>query len=103
MRFVPVLMFVSTVSTAEACPSFGLTSPYLSEYFCGQLDDIAAPKTRAVTSSDDPSRSSGDTVLTQPEPDWMHLPLIQEAWRSDPGKTLKLIERIREAGGRPLK
>lgn len=103
MRFVPVLIFVSTVSAAEACPSFGLTSPYLSDYFCDQLDDIAGPKTRAVTGTGDPSVSHGDTVLTQPEPEWMRLPLVQEAWRSDPAKTLRLIERIREAGGRPLK
>lgn len=91
------------MSTAEACPSFGLTSPYLSEYFCVQLDDITAPKTRGMTRNDDPSRSHGDTVLTHPTSDWMQLPLVQEAWRSDPAKTLKLIERIREAGGRPLK
>lgn len=103
MRFLPVVILVSAVGAAEACPSFGLTSPYLSEYFCGQLDDIAAPRTRAVTGADNSSGSPGDTVLTQPDPEWMYLPLVQEAWRSDPAKTLKLIERIREAGGRPLK
>ncbi len=103
VRFFPILVFVASAGTAEACPSFGLTTPYLSDFFCSQLDDIAGPKTRAVDSSGSTSREAGDSGLTQPGPDWMTLPAIQEAWRSDPAKTLKLIERIRDAGGRPMK
>ena len=103
VRFFPVLVFVASVGAAEACPSFGLTTAYLSDFFCSQLGDIAGPKTRAVDSFDSPSREAGDSDLTHPAPDWMKLPTIQEAWRSDPAKTLKLIERIRDAGGRPMK
>ena len=103
VRIFPVLVFVVSAGTAEACPSFGLTTPYLSDFFCSQLGDIAGPKTRAVDTPGSPSREVGDSDLTQPAPDWMKLPTVQEAWRSDPAKTLKLIERIRDAGGRPMK
>lgn len=93
---------IVTAGTAGACPSFGFDAPYLSDFFCSQLDEIAGPTTRAIHQGSSPSRE-GQSDLTHPEPEWMTLPVIQEAWRSDPAKTLKLIERIRDAGGRPLK
>jgi len=96
----PTLLVVVSAGAVQACPSFGLSSPYLSDFFCNQLDDIAGPKTRTILDGDAPRAEDG---LTQPHPDWLELPVIQDAWRSDPAKTLKLIERIRDAGGRPLK
>ena len=102
VRLIPSIVLIVTAGTAGACPSFGFDTPYLSDFFCGQLDEIAGPTTRAIDQGSSPSREGQDD-LTHPEPEWMTLPVIQEAWRSDPAKTLKLIERIRDAGGRPLK
>ena len=93
-------MFIASVGAAEACPSFGLDSAYLSDFFCDQFGEIAGPKTRTITGK--PPKGSEDG-LTRPYPEWLDLPVVQDAWRSDPAKTLKLIERIRDAGGRPLK
>ena len=84
-------------ASAETCPSFGFDAPYLSQFFCNQLGDVAGPTTRTMGSGE---AASTDGVGV-PDAAWMDLPIVQEAWRSDPAKTLKLIERIREAGGQP--
>ena len=100
-RILPTLLFVVSAGAAQACPSFGLTSSYLSDFFCDQLDDIAGPKTRNI--DDVEPTVPAEDGLTQPAPEWLSLPAVQDAWRSDPAKTLRLIQRIRDAGGRPLK
>lgn len=100
-RILSILMFTVSAGAAQACPSFGLNSPYLSDFFCDQLGEIAGPTTRTIGDGDAPSNA--EDGLTRPYPEWLDLPVVQDAWRSDPAKTLKLIERIRDAGGRPLK
>ncbi len=96
VRLATSIVFLATASAAQACPSFGLETEYLSEFFCRELGDLAGPTTRnmgtATSRADDP----------QPAPDWMELPVISEAWRVDPAATLELIERIRAAGGGPI-
>lgn len=93
------IAMTATGASADDCPSFGLEPGYLTDFFCNALTDLQTPRTRAV----------GDRagIGTGPDaeiaPDWLDLPLVDEAWRSDPAKTLLLIERIRAAGGRPLK
>lgn len=101
VRFTSGLIFAMSIASAEACPSFGFTSPHLAKFFCEQLDDFNTSPTRSVDGS--PRVPADPTDLTQPDVDWMALPIIERAWRSDPAKTLRLIERIRDAGGRPVK
>lgn len=91
-----VLMAASPVA-AEDCPGFGFESAYLDSLFCEQLRDVAGPTTRAMPTPD----KVPDTGETGVEPEWLELPLVRDAWRSDPAKTLLLIQRIRDAGGRP--
>lgn len=101
VRLISGLMFAASFASAEACPSFGFSSPHLAQFFCDRLDDYSSSPTRSV----DGARTgpSAEIDLTRPGPDWLALPEIERAWRSDPAKTLKLIERIRDAGGRPMK
>ncbi len=94
------LMFAGTSLAAEPCPSFGFDSAYLSDFFCRELGEVHIPRTRTIDGGE--AGGADDTDLTQPTPDWLALPVVREAWRSDPAKTLRLIERIRDAGGRPL-
>ncbi len=91
----------ASANAAEACPSFGFASPYLSELFCQQINEITEPRTRDIGDWSPDSADLG--ALAPPSDDWMAFPEIREAWRSDPAKTLKLIARIRDAGGRPIK
>lgn len=100
VRFLTCATFVVSASGAEACPSFGFQSTHLSEYFCRQIDEFAGPSTRNLRSTPD-ALEQGD--LTQPDAEWLGIPEIERAWRSDPAKTLKLIDRIRDAGGRAVK
>lgn len=86
------------VQASGDCPAFGLSSAFLQEHFCSQLRDLSAPAgtgtTRSILPEGDP-----DQPLSE---DWAALPLIQDAYRADPQKTLELIARIRGAGGLPL-
>ncbi|MEM7753224.1 MAG: hypothetical protein AAF230_07405, partial [Pseudomonadota bacterium] len=99
--YLSCLIFVLTVGVAEACPSFGFNSPHLSQFFCQQLDEFSVPPTRSMHG--EASNPGVVDDLTQPGAEWLSLPEVDRAWRSDPAKTLKLIKRIRDAGGRPLK
>lgn len=100
-RFSTSLIFVVLASGVEACPSFGFKSPHLSQYFCRQLDAFTGPSTRGL--SDEPLLPQTQSDLAQPKAEWLALPAVERAWRSDPAKTLKLINRIRDAGGRAAK
>ncbi len=91
------LMLAALPAAAEDCPTFDLESDYLSGFFCGQLEQIIGPKTRTITEPTNP--------ITAPEdlPDgWFDLEAVQDAYRVDPGRTLALIQRIRDAGGEPV-
>ncbi|MEM9707635.1 MAG: hypothetical protein AAF871_02500 [Pseudomonadota bacterium] len=83
-----------SASAAGACPSFGLPSDYLAAFFCQELAELAGPRTRNADL--DAGKPDSEAI----GPDWLEIPAIRAAWRSDPAKTLRLIERIREAGGR---
>lgn len=98
-RTTTALLLLAMTGQVQACPSFDLGASYLSEYFCRQLDEYTVPPTRTI--GDPPGLSSPD-ALTPPDPQWMEIPEIRHAWRSDPAKTLRLIQRIRDAGGRPV-
>ena len=83
---------------AETCPSFGLSSEYLAQLFCRQLDEIVPPATRSAR----PGEQGPEPTGALPDDAWLALAPVAEAWRSDPAKTLRLIERIRDAGGLPV-
>ena len=100
VRFLSSLIFVLTVGGAEACPSFGFKSPHLSQFFCQQFDEFSVPTTRTLRGEALDPNAPGD--LTQPNEQWLAIPEIDRAWRSEPAMTLKLIKRIRDAGGRPV-
>lgn len=34
VRFTSGLIFAMSIASAEACPSFGFTSPHLAKFFC---------------------------------------------------------------------
>lgn len=101
VKVISSIVLLAAASGADACPSFGFTSPHLAQFFCQQFGDLSKPVTRDI--GDEDSGTPDGTGLTQPAPDWMALPSVERAWRSDPAKTLLLIERLRAAGGRPLK
>ncbi len=50
--------------------------------------------TRSITQEGNPDLPEGQ--------EWADFPLIQDAYRADPRKTLDLIERIKGAGGLPI-
>lgn len=100
-RMTTALILLSATGAAEACPSFGFETAYLSEFFCRQLDAQSGSPTRSAGGGSASGPANGDLAL--PDPEWLALPEIERAWRSDPAKTLRLIERIRDAGGRPVK
>ena len=85
---------VADEATDTDCPGFGLASDYLVAVFCAELAGIPQTTWRGVEGD------HSDTV--RPADDWLALPLIDAAWRSDPAKTLALIARIRAAGGVPV-
>ncbi len=92
-----LLMFAALPVAAEECPTFDLDSDYLSGFFCGQLEQIIGPKTRTITEPSNPITTQEDL------PDgWLDLQAVQDAYRVDPGRTLALIQRIRDAGGEPV-
>ncbi len=80
---------------AEDCPGFGFGNAYLDTHFCGQFADIIGPVTRSIT-NDEPGSPPADMPA-----EWWGLPMVQDAHRVDPAKTLQLIQRIRDAGGEP--
>lgn len=94
------LLFAVAGSAADACPSFGFETTYLSDFFCGEFGEITGPTTRDMDLGGDGAAPS--SASPRPMPGWMDLPIVEEAWRVDPAATLELIERIRAAGGRAL-
>ena len=98
-RVLATILAITSASGALACPSFGFSSPHLSAFFCEDLEDIAPPVTRSMDITDDALTPDQEDQLG---PDWLALPRVERAWRADPAKTLRLIQRIRDAGGRPV-
>jgi hypothetical protein len=86
-------------SAAAPCGNLGLQNAYLTQFYCAQLTDLAdrPPVTRGLQDGSQP-----DEDATAPAP-WGEIPIIRDAYRADPRKTLALIERIRNAGGLPDK
>ncbi len=92
-----LLMLAAVPAAADDCPTFDLESDYLTGFFCGQLEQIIGPKTRTIIEPANPITTPDDL------PDeWLQLPSVQDAYRVDPGRTLALIQRIRDAGGEPV-
>lgn len=91
---LPVILAAGAVQAAE-CDGLGLPNAYLEQHFCTQLRDLATEDqgTRSILDG-----SAGADDGTPPEP-WEAIPIIRDAYRADPKKTLALIERIRNAGG----
>ncbi|MGJ8583862.1 MAG: hypothetical protein ACSHXD_07215 [Marinosulfonomonas sp.] len=88
-----VLVGMSPAHADETC-ELKMESAYLTEYFCSAFKDIsdAKPKTRSMTDETDTSDDGLD-------PNFAQVGIIKEAYRTDPRKTLELIERIKSAGG----
>ncbi len=78
------------------CPDLGLENEFLSTHFCAQLQALVpgTGTTRSITQEGNPDLPEGQ--------EWADFPLIQDAYRADPRKTLDLIERIKGAGGLPI-
>ena len=99
MRIPATIIALTCATSASACPSFGFSSPHLSAFFCGQVEAITPPVTRSMNGEGQAATLEDDGQIG---PEWLALPEIDRAWRADPAKTLRLIERIRDAGGRPV-
>ena len=82
------------------CPDLGLDNAFLSDHFCAQLQAIL-PQEGEATGTTRSITQEGNPDLPQDQ-DWANFPLIQDAFRADPRKTLELIERIKGAGGLPV-
>ncbi len=91
-----VLACHATLASAQDCPELGLENEFLTDHFCAQLQAIApgTGTTRSITQEGNPDLPDGQ--------DWAEFPLIQDAFRADPRKTLELIARIKGAGGLPI-
>jgi len=100
MRVASIVVFglMPAAASSETCPGFGLSSDYLAQLFCQQLEEVRPEATRSAR----PDGQSPTNDIAPPEEGWLDLEPVAEAWRSDPAKTLRLIERIRDAGGRPV-
>ncbi len=77
----------------DGCRDLGLENEALMEEICGELRGIAKPpgatrtlKWNAPETETDPTGPTGYLI-------------IDKAYRTDPRKTLELIERIKSAGG----
>ncbi len=82
---------------AEDCGELGLTNSELAAYFCDKLKGISGSNsaTRGILGSD---IDASDDIATAPE-EWPDVEVLQDAYRTDPKKTLELIARIKKAGG----
>ncbi len=78
------------------CPDLGVENEFLASHFCAQLQALVpgTGTTRSITQEGNPDLPDGQ--------EWADFPLIQDAYRADPRKTLDLIERIKGAGGLPV-
>ncbi len=98
--YLTTAFFISCAAGATAqsedCPDLGLENEFLSTHFCAQLQAIVpgTGTTRSITQEGNPDLPDGQ--------EWADFPLIQDAFRADPRKTLDLIERIKGAGGLPV-
>ncbi len=95
-----ILAFTLAAGGASAvapCADLGLQNAYLTEFYCAQLTDLA-DRPQATRGIQDGSQPEDDAAAPAP---WGEIPIIRDAYRADPRKTLALIERIRNAGGLP--
>lgn len=103
--FRPAIILCSTLSliataaaaTETTCPDLGVENAFLADHFCAQLQAIvpqdgdATGITRSITQEGNPDLPD--------DQNWANFPLIEDAYRADPRKTLELIARIKGAGG----
>lgn len=91
---IAALTLAATSTQAHPNCDLKMESDYLTTYFCSELAEIAGPgtKLRSMTDETDQSDDGLDPMFAQ-------IFSIQEAYRTDPRKTLELIERIKNAGG----
>lgn len=92
---VALLVMAPRAYAQDQC-DLGLQSAYLTDYFCSALDDITDPGlgTRSMTDETDTSNGGLDPLFAE-------IGVLKEAYRTDPRKTLELIQRIKSAGGLP--
>jgi hypothetical protein len=97
MRYllIGLSLCVARPLAAEDCPTFALESDYLNGFFCGQLEEIIGPRTRTI------EPSNPITTADSQFDDWLSISVIGDAYRVDPGRTLEMIQRIKDAGGEP--
>lgn len=83
----------SAAALSEDCEALNLPQEYLTVFFCEELTALAGEPTRTIAPGDPIDVPDGT------DPRWFENPLIEDAYRVDPAKTLALIARIRDAGG----
>ncbi len=90
VALVVVLLAAASGARADECSELGLESTFLTQYYCGMLQETAK----------DPGATRGWTPPDGEElPEETGIELIDRAYRADPRKTLELIKRIKGAGG----
>lgn len=90
---VAAYLLAATIVRASECPDFGLSDDAQLQ-FCAEFQDLLyAPY------NPDSNRGNEDRQRRDLENLLKSDPLWGEVYRSDPKKTLELIDRIRQAGG----
>ena len=91
--FVGPAILAGTVVKASDCPDFGLQDE-ARVAFCTEFQELlyAPYNPDSKRGNEDQNRREFEKILGSD-------PLWGEVYRSDPKKTLELIERIRQAGG----
>ena len=88
------LMCSASLGQASDCPDFGQITKEKADTFCAEfLDLLYAPLRTGEDrgSAAAPRQDVEDLIGANP--------LWSEVYRADPGRTLKLINRIQDAGG----
>ncbi len=90
-----IVLATASGDVDDGCGELGLESAALAEEFCEELREIARPpgNTRTLDWTDPDGGETGE--LTGPT----GITVIDRAYRTDPRKTLELIQRIKSAGG----
>jgi hypothetical protein len=88
-----LVMGAAGPASADApCPDLSFETDWLNAFFCAQLRDLASDPPDAPTRNVEIPDGATEALIAD-------VPLIQDAYNSDPRRTLELIERIRSAGG----
>ena len=91
---VVCLLAITTVSASD-CPDFGLSGK-AQKQFCAEFQELLyAPYNPSNKRGNEDRRRLDLEEVLKSDPLW------GEIYRSDPQKTLEMIDRIRKAGGLP--